>query len=246
MKTIWSLSVATGLLIAATSADALLVNATLQGDPRATNPDDLVVNVTINTSANIAHWDIDINSPMHPNTKLDKFYFNLSSVLSTDVAFSNFNPTDWEISSPASVQGGGQFTPTFLFQAYDPSGPPKAADVTNLTSLRFDATLVSGSWTLDHFLMAPVSISSDTLLGSGQLGAHLQSLTVNGTTCPSGGCSDSGSVLGVYEEPSTQTSGIPTSASIPTPASSLLLISGLVGLGLMNQRHTNKQRRRVQ
>src|SRR5687767_8528614 len=82
------------------------VNGLLTGDTRPGNPDNLFVNVTItgDTDSNQAFWTVDINSPAHPNIKLDEFYFNMFGSAS-DYTFSGFDPTGWTVSSPATVRG---------------------------------------------------------------------------------------------------------------------------------------------
>jgi len=75
-------------------------------------------------------------------------------------------------------------------------------------------TKLSGEITAADFLTAPFATSNDSLLGSFQLGAHLQSLTA------SRGMSDSGFARGNYTAP--------TSTPIPTPA----LVPAAVGAGL--------------
>ena len=80
-------------------ATPFTITAQLTGDARQAsgeNPENLVVDVTIvsDTTSNIASWTVDINSPLHPNIKLDEFYFNLVGSAS-DYSFSNFSPSDW-------------------------------------------------------------------------------------------------------------------------------------------------------
>lgn len=216
-----------GLIASAACAVAMaaqvVVTASLTGDPRPTNPDNLFIDVTItfDDTTNIANWVIDINSPLHPNAKLDEFYFSMLGA-GSDYSFSNFSPADWDVNTPATVQGGGAGNPnpTFMFEALDPAGPPNAADVTNSQNLTFTMTkLVGGNLTTADFLNATAFCSSDATLGCGQLGAHLQSLTVPaGTT----GISDSGFLLGNYEE------GGGGEQEAPEP-----MTLALVGLGLM-------------
>ncbi len=179
---------ATGLAHAA----PYTVTALLTGDVRADNPDNLFINVTItgDTTSNQAFWTVDINSPLHPNVKLDEFYFNMVGN-AANYSFSGFNPTGWNITSPASVQGAGGTA--FQFEALDPAGAPNAADVTNTQNLSFTMTYSLGNLSAAMFTGAPVSISNDA--GSGQLGAHLQSLSMaNCSTCTT----DSGFAFGNY------------------------------------------------
>ena len=82
------------------------ITSQLTGDIRPDSPDNLFINVTItgDTTSNVAFWTIDINSPLHPNAKLDEFYFNLTG-LASDYVFSNFSPVDWPSVRPRLCRG---------------------------------------------------------------------------------------------------------------------------------------------
>jgi hypothetical protein len=204
-------------------AAPVVVSAQLVGDPRPGNPDNLIIDVTISfdDTSNVANWVVDINSPLHPNAKLDEFYFNMVGA-GANYTFGGFNPAGWNVVSPATSAGGGNIA--FLFEALDPAGPPNAADVTNTQNLSFTMTkTVGGLLTLDDFLDSASTCSNDQTLGCGQLGAHLQSLTVAGGS----GLSDSGFLLGNYED------GTP-STEVPEPGT--VLLTGLALLGLAASR----------
>lgn len=212
------------LAAAASSASAaIMVSSTLTGDPRLANPDGLIVNVTVDwdgTSDTTAIWTVDLNSPLHASAKLGTFAFNLTGAPS-NYTFSGFNPSGWSITSPASnVPGGGGID--FVFEADDPPG--SGNNVTNTQALVFTATLGSGFWSTSLF--GPVSTSNDATLGGGVFGAHLQSLTVSSTTCPTLRCtSDSGFVLG---SPGSTT-------SVPLPGTVLLMGLGLMALSVVRR-----------
>lgn len=234
------------VLLASGIATATPINITSQltGDPRANNPDNLVVDVTIvsDTTWNYAFWTVDINSPLHPNIKLDQFYFNLTGV-AVGYTFDSFSPTSWSISAPGTVQGGGGGNQAdFLFEADTCSGQSQSCGevrVTNAQDLTFRMLLtgVGATVTEDMFLNAATWSSSDTVLGGGQMGAHLQSLSTTGCT----GCSDSGFAVGDYSSSSSSSSsstgGGTGSSEIPEPGTvSLLGIAMLGGLVMWRRR----------
>lgn len=199
---------------AVVQAVPVTITASLVGDPRPSNPDNLFIDVTItfDTGGNVANWTVDINSPLHPNAKLDEFYFNMAGNLA-NYSFSGFSPTGWAITSPASVAGGGNIS--FNFEALDPPQQPNAANVTNSTNLTFTMTKGIGNFLVTDFLSATSTCSNDVTLGCGQLGAHLQSLGPQDR--------DSGILLGNYRE-----GGGGGQQDVPEP-----LTLALVGVGLL-------------
>lgn len=198
-------------------ATPVVITASLTGDARTSNPDNLFIDVTItfDTTSNVANWVVDINSPLHPNAKLDEFYFNMAGTLA-NYSFSGYSPAGWEVTSPASTAGGGGIS--FNFEALDPAGQPNAADVTNSTNLTFTMTKAGGNLLVSDFLTATATCSNDTTLGCGQLGAHLQSLVAGQ------GESDSGFLLGNY----VLDDGGGGQEEVPEP-----MTLALVGLGLL-------------
>ena len=216
-----------GAVLAVASSGAFAtpftITAQLTGDARQANgenPENLVVDVTIvsDTTSNIANWTIDLNSPDHPDIKLDEFYFNLTGSAG-DYSFDNISPTDWTITPmTGNVQGGGFGNVKFLFEA----GNPGNSNVTNDTLLTFDMILAPGM-TFDKSIFLDAEILTGAA-GSGQLGAHLQSLTRNDTNCPNGCNTDSGFAIGMYD------GGTLPPNLIPEPGTTALLGLGLLGL----------------
>lgn len=227
-------------LVGAASAVPITLTGQIVGDPRVGNFHDLFIDVTIigDTTSNQVSWKVDINTPNHPNAKLDEFYFNLIG-LGSDYTFSGFNPTGWEINTPASSQGGGNMNLEFLFEALDPAGPPNAADVTNSQNLTFTMTKGSGNFLATDFLNAFSSCSSDTQLTCGQMGAHLQALQQG----------QSGFLVGNYAVSSSGgtpgSGGSPSSGGqVPEPNSSslVLLAMGLLGASFWARRSAAAKR----
>lgn len=218
--------VAAGLL--STGASAFPLSAQLTGDPRTANPDNLIIDVTITAvDSNTVKFVVDINSPLHPNAKLDEFYFNVDGA-AADFTFDGFSPAGWNIiASSGGAQGSGNAV--FLFEALDPAGPPNAPDVTNTVNLVFNLNYVgSGSLSDALFLNAASSCSNDVVLGCGQLGAHLQSLSIpSGTNITS----DSGFLMGGYLRPPTR---------IPEPGTLALVGGMLLAVGVTGMRRRGR------
>jgi hypothetical protein len=215
---------ASGVMLAAimpVQAANFTVTGELTGDPRNDNPDLLSVDVTIDVFDSVATWTVLPDASIHTTIKMDEFYFNLANVVADDITVALINPENWTFSSPATEVGGGNID--FLFEYAAPNGNQNQVPVSG--SLQFTTTLNTGNWTLDNFLNAPQSPSSDMVLGSGQMGAHLQALTVNDETCPDGGCSDSGFVLGNYNDGDNH-------QGVPEPGTALAL--GLLAFGSLS------------
>jgi len=212
-------------------AASFSVVGSLTGDPRLNNPDNLIVDVSISVVDSLSTWTIDINSPAHPGIKLDQFFFNLNSLTSADIDFSVTNPNGWEVTSPAN-NATGSGSADFMFKTVDAQGGGTADDVTNAVNMVFTATLKnSAHWTLNNFLLASNSISSDAVLGQGQMGAHLQSLTTQGNCGSSTNCSgSSGFAFGLYAE-KTNGGGGGSGGQVPEPSIVALMGIGLLGMG---------------
>ena len=57
------------------------VTSVLTGDFRASNPDNLLVNVTItgDTTSNVTNWLVDLDMAAHPSARLGVFAFNIAT-----------------------------------------------------------------------------------------------------------------------------------------------------------------------
>ncbi len=200
------------------------VSATLTGDPRTANPDNLNVDVTIisDTTQSTASWTVDLDmAASHPSVKLGGFFFNMDTSLGQTYSLGSFSPNGWG-SISGTAPGSGNMS--FDFGVGDPPGSPTAVDVTNSQDLTFVLTkLTGGNFVAADFTNAGSSCSNDVSLGCGQLGAHLQSLS----TTTGDGTTDSGFALGNYLNNPVP----PEQEPIPEPGTLLLLGSGLAGLG---------------
>ena len=194
------------------------INATLTGDGRPANPDNLSVDVTISgdDTSNVTNWVVDLTmDAFHPGAALHEFYFNLAGS-SADYTLANFNPATWSLTATDVNNANGSGNASFMFEV---SGPNNT--VTNAINLSFSVTKQTGLFALSDFLTAVQGCSNDVLLGCGQLGAHVGSLTAGQ------GESDSGFALGDY-----------TTTQAPEPASMLLIGTGLA---LAFRRHRRRQ-----
>jgi hypothetical protein len=221
MKVLNWTCLAIGIMTAATlsfglapDTEASTITAHLTGDFRPDNPDNLFVDVMITLSGNTASWEVDINSPLHPDIRLGGFFFNLDLGGRT-VEFTNFTPNNpgkqWGPVSGENAVGSGNADFDFGV-AQSGGGNPLPNAVTNDTNLTFDMIFNGDPIIASMFFNAGLSTGGGIPDPGAQLGAHLQSLDTE--DCPN--CSDSGFASGNY---------------VPIPPTILLLGSSLFGLG---------------
>jgi hypothetical protein len=187
---------------AGVAAAPFSINATLTGDGRAGNPDNLTIDVTIigDDTSNVTNWIVDLTMDLtHPDAALHEFYFNMAGA-SGDYTLSNFNPATWSLTATDVNNANGSGNANFMFEV---SGPNNT--VTNAINLSFTLTKDTGLFAVSDFLTAVQGCSNDADLGCGQLGAHIGSLVAGQ------GESDSGFALGDY-----------TITQAPEPVSALL------------------------
>ena len=196
------------------------VGTTLYGDPRDSNPDCLQVTVLVSVTGDTGTFSVDL-SPMatsHPGVLLDEFYFSLVAP-ATDYLVTIQDPANWIVSTPATVVGGGNNS-GFLFENSGPNSD--RPDINN--PLLFTVQKLSADFLESDFENSATFSSNDVILGGGQLGAHLQSLSL--ADCSPTCTSDSGFVLGDWTAASVNPTGI------ASPGTMALLGLGLIGLGL--------------
>ena len=199
------------------------IDYTLTGDFRAENPDDLIVDVNISfgSSSSVATWTVDINSPLHPNIKLDEFYFNLALDSGVTASLGNFAPSNSPGKQWASVGGNnaaGSGSADFDFGVgMTGGGSPNPNQVNNSTNLMFDVSLDIGYWDAGIITNALLSTGGGIPSPGAQMGAHLQSLNLTG-----GATSDSGFAS--------------TAKPVPEPTTMLLFGAGLAGLGVFRKK----------
>jgi hypothetical protein len=203
-----------------------LLTATLTGDPRPENPDNLLVHVTVtgDTTSNLTFWTVDLDSPSHPDLMLGGFFFNVANPLGTTLTFLNVSPSEWSIASTTqNAQGSGGAH--FEFRSLDPPGPTN--NVTNSRDLTFTAQLNGALWASAMLTNAELSDGAAITDPGAQLGTFLKAAV---SPCSTAGCTDAGFAAGNWGEPAR------TSSSVPEPTTLLVTGLGLLGMAAFYRR----------
>ena len=170
MSILRSLAVGLFLLFAANNASAFVITGTLDLDPRNPELDDnFDIDIAINAIGNTASWTVTFVSDQ-PSAFLGEFYFNVAE---GNYSFSDFNPDSWQIVTPATEVGGGNWSTGFVYEANDTE--PGAGDhrVNAGESLTFVMTNDDGDFVPTDFLEAPCATTT-AFDGCWQMGAHIQ------------------------------------------------------------------------
>ena len=170
MSIVRRLAVGLFLLFAAHNASAFVINGTLDLDPR--NPEldnNFDINIAINAIGDTASWTVTFVSDQ-PSAFLGEFYFNVAD---GDYSFSDFNPDSWQIVTPATEVGGGNWSNGFIYEANDTENGAGDHRVNAGESLTFVMTKNDGNFVETDFVGAPCATTS-AFDGCWQLGAHIQ------------------------------------------------------------------------
>jgi hypothetical protein len=191
------------------------------GDIRAGVPDNLIVTVTAVDNGDGSYTVTVDLAPMagdHDDVKLDNFFFNVTGdALEYEVVV--VNPSEWTFTDGTNAQGSGGADFEFEIDKSRGNNP----DVNIGNALVFTITWIEGDISDANFLNAEAARSN---VGSGSVGAHLQSLSDTGC---------SGFVWGNWGEEPTGPVGDgseDTCASVPEPGTMGLFGLGLLGLAL--------------
>lgn len=225
MKQLATLAAAAVLSSASWATAITDISATLTGDIRADNPDNIAVDVfgSQGATGDVFNFSVDFNASMatdHPTARLQQVAFNLDPILSSnwDVSLTGASVGAWDVTGDSKNPGAGTGALTFTWLLSDEPGP----DVLPLT---FDLTkLVADSYGADihgeNFWDADFATSD---AGIFQVSAKVGGLTLNG-----GATSDSGTAVGCWAGGAD--CGGPDPQSVSAPGTIALLSMGLVGL----------------
>ena len=214
------ISTAALLLLLPFAANADLVT-NMVGDARDGIPDNLEVAVTVVIVNGLATVTVDL-APMigdHDDVKMHNFFFNMAGD-ADDYWISVVAPDGWVIGDGTNAQASGGAD--FAFEWIDAPGPPNN-NVNIGQTLVFVIGMANESDITDGHFTGAGSAWSD--VGSGQIGAHLQSLSDTG-------CSGFvwGDWTGASDTPVGDGTETTCTSSVPEPGTLGLLGLGILGL----------------